>query len=174
MIVSDNCPGLKSAINYVYPYTALQLCAVHKLRNILSKIGNKTQNRKKVIRQACRIFKSETKKEAITRYNKFLKEWASKEPKVVKTMKKDIEYYFTYFNFPENKRKTLKSTNPLERINRELRRITRRVGYFQSQRSLDIFTYLTLKEQGLIIDRTFEAMPKQNENIVSLEFANKS
>ena len=174
LIVSDNCPGLKSAINYVYPYTALQLCTVHKLRNILSKIENKTQNRKKVMRQACKIFKSETKKEAIVRYNRFLKEWALKEPRVVKTMKKDIEYYFTYFSFPENKRKTLKSTNPLERINRELRRVTRRIGYFQSQKSLDIFTYLTLKEQGLIIDRSFEAMPKQNENIASLEFANKS
>ena len=174
LIISDNCAGLKSAINYVYPYTALQLCTVHKLRNILSKIGNKTQNRKKIMRQACKIFKSETKKEAITRYDRFLKEWALKEPKVVKTMKKDIEYYFTYFNFPENKRKTLKSTNPLERINRELRRVTRRVGYFQSQKSLDIFTYLTLKEQGLIIDRAFEVMPKQNKNIASLEFANNS
>ena len=173
LVISDNCAGLKSAINYVYPYAALQLCTVHKLRNILSKISNKTQNRKKVMRQACKIFKSKTKKEAIDRYNRFLKEWASKEPRVVKTMKRDIEYYFTYFNFPENKRKMLKSTNPLERINRELRRVTRRVGYFQSQKSLDIFTYLTLKEQGLIIDRSFEAMPKQNENIASLEFANK-
>lgn len=174
LIISDNCAGLKSAINYVYPYTALQLCTVHKLRNVLSKIGNKTQNRKKVMRQACKIFKSETKKEAIARYNKFLKEWVLKEPRVVKTMKKDIEYYFTYFNFPADKRKTLKSTNPLERINRELRRVTRRVGYFQSQKSLDIFIYLTLKEQGMIIDSAFEAMPKQNENIASLEFANNS
>ena len=174
LIISDNCPGLKSAINYVYPYAALQLCTVHKLRNILSKIDNKTQNRKKVMRQACKIFKSKTKKEAISRYNKFLRDWDSKEPGVIRTMKKDIEYYFTYFNFPADKRDSLKSTNPLERINRELRRITRRVGYFQNQRSLDVFTYLTLKEEGLIIDRDFEAMPKAKQENAPLEFANKS
>ena len=89
-------------------------------------------------------------------------------------MRKDIEYYSTYFNLPADQRNRLKSTNPLERINRELRRISRRCGYFQSQKSLDVFTYLTLKEQGLIIDRAFEAMPEQNANIASLEFAKNS
>jgi putative transposase len=174
LIISDNCAGLKSAVNYVYPYAALQLCTVHKLRNVLSKIRNKRQNRKKLMRQASRIFKSKTKKEAIARYNQFLKDWSAKEPGVIRTMKKDIEYYFTYFNFPSDKRSSLKSTNPLERINRELRKISRRFGYFQSQRSLDIFTYLTLREQGLIIDRAFEGMPMQKQKIASLEFANKS
>ena len=174
LIISDNCAGLKSAINYVYPYAALQLCTVHKLRNVLSKIRDKTQNRKKVMRQACKIFKSKTKQEAVARYRDFLRNWSGKEPGVVKTMKKDIEYYFTYFNFPVDERKTLKSTNPLERINRELRKISRRLGYFQSQRSLDIFTFLTLKEEGLIIDRDFEAMPDTKQKNLSLEFANKS
>ena len=126
------------------------------------------------MRQACKIFKSKTKQEAINRYNKFLKEWITKEPRVVKTMKNNIEYYFTYFNFPQEKRKTLKTTNTLERINRELRKISRRYGYFQSQRSLDIFTYLTLKEEGLIINGAFEVMPEAKQRNASLEFANKS
>ena len=173
LIISDNCAGLKSAVNYVYPYTALQLCTVHKLRNILSKIRNKTQNRKKVMRQACKIFKSKTKQEAVIRYRDFLRNWQDKEPGVVKTVKKDIEYYFTYFNFPADKRKMLKSTNPLERINRELRKISRRLGYFQSRRSLDVFTYLTLKEEGFIIDEDFEGMPNIKEKNSFLEFANK-
>ena len=174
LIISDNCAGLKSAINYVYPYIALQLCTVHKLRNILSKIGNKTQNGKRIMSQASKIFKSKTKKEAIARYNKFIRGWASKEPGVVRTMKKDSEYYFTYFNFPHDKRSTIKSTNPLERINRELRKISRRYGYFQNQRSLDIFTYLTLKEGGLIIDRPFEVMSEAEQRNASFEFANNS
>jgi len=173
LIISDNCAGLKSAVNYVYPYTALQLCTVHKLRNILSRIRNKRQNRRRIMRQACKIFKSRSKQEASTRYNHFIREWANKEPGVVRTMKKDIEYYFTYFNFPADKRSSLKSTNPLERINRELRRVTRRLGYFQSQRSLDIFIYLTLREEGLIIDRAFEGMPNQSQKPAPLEFAKK-
>ena len=174
LIISDNCCGLRSAINYVYPYTALQLCTVHKLRNILSKIKNKRKNRKKIMYQASKIFSSKTKQESVSRYNKFIRDWSSKEPGVVRTMKKDIEYYFTYFNFPQNKRDFLKSTNPLERINRKLRRITRRVGYFQNQRSLDIFIYLALKEEGFIIDRAFEDVPNIQQKNASLEFAKNS
>ena len=124
--------------------------------------------------QASKIFSSKTKQEAISRYNKFVRDWSAKEPGVIRTMKKDIEHYFTYFNFPQNKRDSLKSTNPLERINRKLRRITRRVGYFQNQRSLDIFIYLALKEEGLIIDRGFEDVPIQKQKNASLEFAKKS
>ena len=37
LIISDNCSGLKSAVNYVYPYAALQLCTVHKPRNVLTR-----------------------------------------------------------------------------------------------------------------------------------------
>ena len=109
----------------------------------------------------------------MTPYNKFIRDWSAKEPGVIRAMKKDIEYYFTYFNFPQNKRGSLKSTNPLERINRELRRITRRVGYFQNQRSLDIFIYLALKEEGFIIDTGNGDMPALKQNMASLEFANK-
>ena len=42
------------------------------------------------------------------------------------------------------------------------------------QSSLTGFTYLTLKEEGLIIDRGFEGMSMQRQKIASLEFANKS
>ena len=123
------------------------------------------------MRQASKIFK--TKQEVTSRYNKFIRDWSAKEPGVIRTMKKDIEYYFTYFNFPQNKRDSLKSTNPLERINRELRRITRRAGYFQNQRSLDIFIYLALKEEGFIIDTDNGDMSVLKQNMASLEFAKK-
>jgi len=71
-----------------------------------------------------------------------------------------IEYYFTYFNLPIYLKDSLKSTNSLERINRELRRITKRIGYFQNQKSLNVFIYLVLKEQNLLIEEE-EDMPKE-------------
>jgi transposase-like protein len=45
LIISDNCPKLESALNFVYPYTPVQLCIVHKLRNILSKIKQKKKHK---------------------------------------------------------------------------------------------------------------------------------
>jgi putative transposase len=160
LIISDNCKGLRGAVNFVYPYTPLQLCTIHKLRNILSKIKHKRQNRKILIKEASSIFKSSNKEEAIKRFNLFIKRWQNKEPFAVKTLKKDIEYYFAYFDFPPYLRNSLKSVNLLERVNRELRRIIRRIGYFQNQKSLDVFIYLTLKEQNLLIENN-EDMPKE-------------
>ena len=150
LIISDNCPGLKAALNFVYPYTPLQLCVVHKLRNILSKIKKKTKHRKKLIKQASEIFKSKDREEAIIRINKFLKQWQDKEPLACKCLKKDLGDYLRYYEFPAKIRDKLKSTNALERILREIRRITRRVGYFQNQRSLELFIFGYLKEAKLI------------------------
>ena len=160
LIISDNCKGLRSAVNFVYPYTPVQLCTIHKLRNILSKIKHKKENRKKLIKEASLIFKSSSKEEAIKRYYSFIRRWQNIEPSSVKALQRDIEYYFTYFEFPSYLRNSLKSVNPLERINRELRRITERIGYFQNQKSLNVFIYLTLKEQNLLIEED-EDMPKE-------------
>lgn len=175
LIISDNCPGLKAAVNFVYPYTPLQLCTVHKLRNILSKIKQKKKNRKEMIKEASLIFKAEDKTKAIRRYRATIKHWQDEEPLAVKTLKRDIEQYFTYYDFAPDLRKTIKSTNPLERQLREVRGMNRRIGYFQNQRSLDIFVYLMLKERNLLIERQTktksEDMPVETQSQHSEELA---
>ena len=150
LIISDNCPGIKAALNFVYPYTPLQLCVVHKLRNILNKITKKKKHKKKLIRQASEIFKAKDREEAIIRIKKFLKEWENKEPSACKCLQKDLQDYLRYYEFPPKLRDKLKSTNVLERILREIRRITKRVGYFQNQRSLELFIFGYLKEVNLV------------------------
>ena len=122
------------------------------------------------MRQASKIFK--TKQEVTSRYNKFIRDWSAKEPGLIRTIKtSSITLHISIFL--KIKRDSLKSTNPLERINQKLCRITRRVGYFQNQRSLDIFIYLTLKEEGFIIDTGNGDMLVLKQNMVSLEFAKK-
>jgi putative transposase len=150
LIISDNCPGLKSALNFVYPYTPVQLCVVHKLRNILNKIKQKKKHRKKLIKQASEIFKAKDREEAIIRINKFVKNWHGKEPQACKCLQRDLADYLRYYEFPANIRDKLKSTNALERLLREIRRIAKRVGYFQNQRSLELFIFGYLKEANLI------------------------
>jgi len=151
LIISDNCPGIKSAINFVYPYTPLQLCVVHKLRNILNKITRKKKHKKKLIKRAQEIFKAEDREEAILRINKFLKIWKNKEPLACRCLQKDLQDYLRFYEFPSNIRNKLKSTNILERILREIRRITKRVGYFQNQKSIELFIFGYLKEASLIV-----------------------
>ena len=164
LIISDNCSGIKSALNFVYPYTPLQLCVVHKLRNILSKIKKKKKHKKELIKQASEIFKAKDREKAIIRIKKFLKEWEGKEPSVCKCLQKDLQDYLKFYEFPPELRDKLKSTNVLERILREIRRIAKRVGYFQNQRSLELFIFGYLKESTLIAREEGNLQKKEVSN----------
>lgn len=161
LVISDGSKGIINAINQVYPYARIQLCTVHKLRNILRDIKEKKNHRKKLMKEASLIFKSEDKQEVVKRYKRFINKWENKEGKAVRTLKRNIEYYFEYYNFPRDERKSIRTNNVIERINREVKRVTRRIGYFQSSESLDIYTYLVFKERRLLIKENIknEDMP---------------
>jgi putative transposase len=151
LVIIDGSKALRGAIEYVYPYVDIQTCTVHKLRNILRDIKKKKANRKKLIKEASNIFKSATKQEAIRRYKTCIKNWEKKEPKAIRTLKRDIDDYLVYYQFPRSEHKHLRTTNMIERLNREVRRVTRRIGYFQEKRNAHIYTYLVFKELGMLI-----------------------
>ena len=90
------------------------------------------------------------------RNKRFINKWKDKEDKAVRTLKRDIEYYFEYYNFSRDERKSIRTNNVIERINREVRRVTRRIGYFQSSESLDIYTYLVFKERSLLMEENIK------------------
>lgn len=150
LLISDNCKGLKKAVNFVWPYLQLQLCVVHKLRNILSHIQQKNKHRRELMKDASYVFKAPGKKEAIKRIRRFSEKWKSREPKAVETLMRDIENYLVYYEFPQEIRAQIKSTNPIESLFRQLRVMTRRLGYFQSVKSLNVFVFGILWEKDLI------------------------
>ena len=61
IVASDGAKGIKNAIEMVYPYAKWQLCSTHKLRNLCSHIEHKTKNRKKIMREASKIYESATR-----------------------------------------------------------------------------------------------------------------
>jgi putative transposase len=150
LLISDNCKGLKKAVNFVWPYLQLQLCVVHKLRNILNHIQQKNKHRRELMKDASYVFKAPGKKEAIKRIRRFSEKWKSREPKAVETLMRDIENYLVYYEFPQEIRAQIKSTNPIESLFRQLRVMTRRLGYFQSVKSLNVFVFGILWEKDLI------------------------
>jgi len=152
LVIIDGNKALRGAIEYVYPYVEIQICTVHKLRNVLKDIKKKKINRKKLIKEASNIFKAKNKTEAIDRYKKCVKDWEKKEPKAIRTLKRDIDYYMVYYQFPKGEHIHLRTTNIIERLNREIRRVTKRVGYFQGKRNIYIYTYLVFKELGMLIE----------------------
>ena len=140
LIASDGARGIKAAINMVYPYAKWQLCYVHKLRNLVTHIRYKQKHRKNLMSQARAIYKAPTKRQAITRFERFCRQWQDKEPYAVKCFKDNFFETLNYFEFGDDKN-LISSTNHLERDLEEVRRRIKIQGYFKSDRSANLWIY---------------------------------
>ena len=140
LIASDGAKGIRAAINTVYPYAQWQLCHVHKLRNLASNIRYKTKHRRALMREARRIYKAKTRRQAIKRFNRFCGRWKDKESHAVYCFTKDFHDSIIYYDYIDD-RNLIGTTNHLERDLEEVRRRIKVQGYFKNERSVYLWTY---------------------------------
>jgi putative transposase len=129
LIISDACRGLVEAVTEVFPESEWQRCAVHFYRNVFSHVPNNkvaevARMLKAIHAQEDRSAAESKSKEVIARLRAMKVKSAADlvEQKVIETL--------TYYSFPSNHWRQIRTNNPLERIIREIRRRTRVVGAF--------------------------------------------
>ncbi len=125
LIIADDNGGLGKALNHLFPTTKVQICMVHKMRNVLGKTKHK--NKKPVAEDLKTIYRQETKEAAMEQMKSFAKKWYLVEPKAVESLRYDFERTITYLDFPKDIWRKIRTTNVLERTFREVRR---RIGVF--------------------------------------------
>lgn len=135
LVVIDGSPSLMLAVKTVYPFTPVQRCWVHKLRNVAVKLPKKGSLG--CLAAAKKIYMAKNKKEAAATYKKWVEDFKDKYPKAVLCLEKDIENMLTFFDFPENIRVKIRTTNIIERSFREVRRRTRPIGCFENEASVN-------------------------------------
>ena len=140
VIGSDGAKGIKAAIKTVYPYARWHLCHTHKLRNLSSNIHHKKRYHKKMMADARAIYKSESKRHAIKRFNRFCYRWKNLEPEATRCFQKDFYDTIVYYDFFDDKN-FISTTNHLERDLEEVRRRIKIQGYLKNPRSADLWTY---------------------------------
>lgn len=132
--ISDDHTGLKSARMSVFPSLPWQRCQFHLAQNAQSYAPKKSMKLEiaEVVRE---IFNSPTleiaqemKRQAIERYQK-------KAPEFVKWLEANIEEGFTIYQFPKEHRKKIRTSNGIERVNREIKRRTRVAVLFPNKES---------------------------------------
>lgn len=134
LIIADDSPGTKNAAAILFPKVPLQTCIVHKMRNVFRKTSYK--HRAAVIEQVKTIFQAESKQGAVATAKKVVKKWYLAEPKAMESLRFNLESCLSYFAFPKDTWRQIRTTNILEREFREVRR--RMKGFdntFQSQES---------------------------------------
>jgi len=139
LVSTDGCPGLHRALDTVYPYVPRQRCWAHKLRNVASKLRRK--NQKECLRQAKTIYLAETRREAISRFRDWAKQWRNVEPKAVRCLEADLDEMLPFLQCPKSHWSKIRTTNAIERAFREVRRRTRPMSCFQNPASVDRIIY---------------------------------
>jgi transposase-like protein len=129
----DGNRALKVALSTVYPFTPVQRCWVHKLRNIASKLPKKAYA--SCLDEAKLIYAAGSKKEAAARYRKWVAKYGAVYPKAVECLAKDIDSMLIFFDYPKEIWKKIRTTNIIERCFREVRRRVRPMTCFENDAS---------------------------------------
>lgn len=151
LITVDGGKGLHRALEIVYPFIPIQLCWVHKLRNVSKYMPKKY--REQSMREVKKIYLAHNRRKAVEIFKTWKKNWIKKIPNSVKCLEKDMDHLLNFLNCPENHRVKIRTTNAIERSFREVRRRTRPMSCFTNYASCDriiysIFNYQNSKWEG--------------------------
>jgi putative transposase len=120
LAITDGCSGLIKALQVELPAVPRQRCTVHKTRNVLQAAAPAVKSA--AAKQATAIWNAPNKSEARQRAAEFERKWMPEHPNLVAIIRDDFEATLTFYDMDANTWKRLRSTNIIERFNRELRR----------------------------------------------------
>jgi transposase-like protein len=137
----DNLTGFSEAIAAVYPQTDVQKCIVHQLRNSFKHVSYK--DLKAVAAALKPIYKAVNEPAAAAALDAFEAEWGKKYPYVVRSWRANWTELTAFFQYPEELRKIIYTTNVIESYNRQLRKVTKGKSIFPTDESLMKMLYLS-------------------------------
>jgi putative transposase len=119
----DGLPGLEKVFKEEFPKAKVQRCQVHVVRNVLAKVPKKL---KRAVADDIRsIFYASSKSKAMEFFEIFKQKWQKDLPSAVKCLENSIEACLTFFICPEEEWISLRTTNIIERLNKEFKRRTK-------------------------------------------------
>ena len=145
LVISDAHEGIKAAVSRVFSAT-WQRCRVHFARNALAHAGR--SGRRVVSAFIATAFAQETAGAAKTQWRKVADQLRPTVPKLARLMDTAEEDVLAYMSFPPQHRTKLHSTNPLERLNGEIKRRTEVVGIFPNDDAITRLVGAILLEQN--------------------------
>lgn len=139
----DGLTGFPDAIQTVYPHTKVQLCIVHMVRNSLRYVGWK--KRKEVAADLKKIYSAKTLEEAELALTSFAEKWDKEFPSISKSWLNHWANITPFFEFPDEIRKVIYTTNAIESVNMSMRKVIKNKRVFPSDDAALKQLYLALK-----------------------------
>ncbi len=145
LVISDDHKGLKAAVTRIFNAT-WQRCRVHFMRNLLAHAGK--QGRRVVSAFVATAFAQDDAQAAKTQWRQVADQLRPKAPKLAGLMDEAEPDVLAYMSFPKEHRTKLHSTNPIERLNGEIKRRTNVVGIFPNEAAVIRLIGAILLEQN--------------------------
>jgi transposase-like protein len=139
----DGLNGFPEAINTIFPKTEVQLCVVHQIRNSLKYVASKDQ--KEFMKDLKLVYQASTKELAEEELLRLDEKWGKKYPLVINSWNNKWENLSVYFKYPADIRKVIYTTNIIESVHRQFRKLTKTKGAFPNENSLLKLLYLGIK-----------------------------
>ena len=139
----DGLKGFPNAINTTYPETRIQLCIVHMVRNSMKFVPWK--NYKSVAADLKKIYQSATEEEALLALDQFSEIWDEKYPQISRSWRAHWHNLNTLFDYPEDIRKAIYTTNAIESLNSVIRKAIKKRKLFPTDDSAKKVIYLAIQ-----------------------------
>lgn len=142
--VMDGLPALEKVFQEEFIAAKTQRCQVHVARNVLAKV---TRSQKEAVADDLRsIFYAATRPKAIEFFEAFQERWSKEFPSAVRCLEQSIDSCLTFFAFPEEEWISLRTTNIIERLNKEFRRRTKPMEIVAGENSCyRLLAFISLK-----------------------------
>lgn len=139
----DGLKGFTEAINSAFPQTIVQLCIVHMVRNSLNYVPWK--DRKAVAADLREIYSANNDVAAEIALENFKNKWDKKYPTISDIWKRNWQGIIPFLAFPDYIRRAIYTTNAIEAINRQIRKIIKTKGCFPNDESVFKLVFLCLQ-----------------------------
>ena len=139
----DGLTGFPEAIKSIFPKTEVQLCIVHQIRNSLKYVASSDQ--KAFMKDLKLVYQATSKEIAEDELLKLDEKWGKKYPIVLRSWNNKRENLSHYFKYPYQIRKIMYTTNIIESVHKQFRKLTKTKGAFPNKDSLLKLLYMGIK-----------------------------
>lgn len=139
----DGLNGFKEAIGATFPFAKIQRCIIHQIRSSMKYIPYK--DRKAFVSDLKGIYRAVNEEVALENLLSLKDKWADKYPNAIKSWEDNWDNLSTFFAFPDNIRKIIYTTNVIESLNSQFRKVTKTKLIFPTDDSLLKMLYLAVE-----------------------------
>ena len=160
----DGLKGFPEAIESIYPNTEIQHCIIHQVRNSMKYVASKHQ--KAFMADLKCVYKAATLNAAESALDELETKWGDNYPVVIKSWRSKWPTLSAYFKYPHYVRTAIYTTNAVEAVHRQFRKLTKTKGGFANENSL-----LKLLYAGILKAAKRWTRPVQNWNLTLSQLA---